>query len=91
MHNCTSMWKCNSSTLTVKLWFLEDFDFAYTDIMQREDSLAGLLNVLGNAVWDQLVDYFLQVIGRHFTGHDVNHLLADKTHLKKHKTDKDEQ
>lgn len=38
--------------LTIKLGFLEDLDFSDKDIMKRIDSLASLLNVLANAVWD---------------------------------------
>merc|ERR1711976_45484 len=65
----------------VKLGFLEDFDFADVDIVERVDTPAGLLNVLANAVWQQFVDHILEVIGGDLSGHDVHHSPPDHAHL----------
>lgn len=56
--------------------------FADVDIVQWVDTLAGLLDILGNGVGQQFVDDFLQVRAGHITGDDVRHLLADGTHLR---------
>jgi len=50
-------------TRHVKFGLLEDLDFADVYVVEWVDAVACLLNVPGNAVWDQLVDDFLQVIG----------------------------
>ena len=44
-------------------------------------TLAGLLNVSGNGIGDELVHDILQVSGRHLPADDVNHLLPDVPHL----------
>ena len=44
-------------------------------------TLASLLNITGNGVRDQLVDDVLQVGGGHLAADDVDHLLADVSHL----------
>ena len=44
-------------------------------------TLASLLNITGNGVRDQLVDDVLQVGGGHLAADDVDHLLADISHL----------
>ena len=44
-------------------------------------TLAGLLNVSGNGIGDELVHDILQVSGGHLPADDVDHLLADVPHL----------
>lgn len=39
-------------SLTLKLGLLKHLDLANIDVVQGVDGLAGLLNVLANAVWD---------------------------------------
>merc|ERR1719188_1653254 len=50
-------------------------------VVEGVDSLAGLLNITGNGVRDQLVNDVLQVGGGHLAADDVDHLLADVPHL----------
>lgn len=50
--------------------------------MQWVDSLARLLDILGNGVGQQFVDDFLQVGAGDITGNDVAHLLTDCTSLR---------
>lgn len=64
-----------------KLGFLQHFDFPNKNVMERIDGLASLLYVFPNAVWNQFINYFLQVICLHFSGHDLHHLLADLADL----------
>ena len=70
-----------SAKLTVKSWFLQDFHFADAHVVEWENTLAGLLDVLGDAVGDELVNQLFQVVGGDLTGHDLHHLLADDAHL----------
>ena len=44
-------------------------------------TLAGLLNVSGDGVWDKFVNNLLQVCGADLPGDDVDHLLPDVLHL----------
>ena len=44
-------------------------------------TLAGLLNVSGNGIGNELVHDILQVGGGHLPADDVNHLLPDVPHL----------
>lgn len=49
--------------------------------MQWINSQAGLLDVLGNGVWQQFVDNFLQIRAGDISGDDVVHLFADDLNL----------
>lgn len=49
--------------------------------MERINGLASLFYVFPNAVWNQFINYFLQVIGLHLSGHDFHHLLPDLADL----------
>lgn len=51
-------------------------------VLQGVDALAGLHDVAGNRVGDELVDDPLQVVGADLLGDDVDHLLADSADLK---------
>ena len=46
-------------------------------------TLASLLNVPGNGVWDQLVDDILKISGRNLPLDDVDHLLTDVADLRR--------
>merc|ERR1719411_2385621 len=50
-------------------------------IVEGVDALAGLLNVSGNGIGNELVHVILQVGGGHLPADDVNHLLPDVPHL----------
>merc|ERR1719328_509113 len=56
---------------------LQNLHFTDVDIMEGVDSLACLLNISGNRIWDEFVDNFLQVSAAHFSLDDVGHLLPD--------------
>lgn len=56
--------------------------FTDVNIVQWVDSVARLLDILGDGVGQQLVDDFLQVRGRHVANDDVGHLLADGLDLR---------
>merc|ERR1719328_959077 len=45
---------------------LQNLHFTDVDIMEGVDSLACLLNISGNRIWDKFVDNFLQVSAAHF-------------------------
>ena len=51
------------------------------DSLMSPLTLASLLNITGNGVRDQLVDDVLQVGGGDLAADDVDHLLADVSHL----------
>ena len=63
----------------------QDLDLSDVNVVQGIDSLACLLDVNGNGIWDELVDSFLQVHRSNLTGNDVYHLLANLANLKKRK------
>lgn len=65
----------------VKLGLLQDLHLADHDIVKRVDRVAGLLDVLGNRVGDQLENDVLQLEGVDVASDDVDHLLANGTHL----------
>ena len=64
-----------------KLGLLQHFYFSNKDVMKRINGLASLFYVFPNAVWNQFINYFLQVIGLHLSGHDFHHLLPDLVDL----------
>lgn len=66
----------------IETGLLQHLDLADVDIVERIDSLAGLLNVLGDRVGQQLVDHLLQIGRRDVPGDDVVHLGADLADLR---------
>merc|ERR1719328_556958 len=56
---------------------LQNLHFTDADIMEGVDSLACLLNISGNRIWDKFVDNFFQVSATNFSLDDVSHLLPD--------------
>ena len=64
---------------------LLDLDLADVHVVEGGDALAGLLDVLGHRVGDELLDDLLQVAGADLTGDDVDHLLADLPDLESEK------
>ena len=60
---------------------LHDLALPDVNVVERVDALAGLHDVAGDGVGDQLVDNSLEVIGGNLLGDDVNHLLTDVAHL----------
>merc|ERR1719328_183953 len=47
---------------------LQNLHFTDVDIVEGVDSLACLLNISGNRIWDKFVDNFLQVGAAHYLG-----------------------
>lgn len=60
--------------LTFKLGLFKHFDLADVDIMQRVDGLAGLLNVLANAVGDPGTQQHAVVNANVLTSHKAGSL-----------------
>jgi len=74
--------------LDIELGALEDLDLADIDVLQGEDTLAGLLDAVTNDILsrggrrsDELGNELLEIAGGGFLGHDLKHLLADLTDL----------
>lgn len=65
----------------VELGRLQDLHLADEDVLEGEDALGGLLDLLADHLWRKLPDETLEVDAGHFTGHDLEHLLADGTDL----------
>ena len=45
--------------------------------------MAGLFDALSNDFGDELLDEFTEIAGCRFLGHDIEHLLADLTDLRR--------
>jgi hypothetical protein len=74
--------------LDIELGALKDLDLADVDVLQREDTLASLLNTVTNDILgsrgrrgDELGNELLEIARNGFLGHDLKHLLADLTDL----------
>jgi len=74
--------------LNIELGALEDLDLADVDVLQREDTLASLLDTVTNDILgsrrrrgDELGNELLEIARSGFLGHDLEHLLADLTDL----------
>lgn len=75
MHFSSTLW----TSLTLRPTFFRPSPTYLTDvdIVQRVDSLARLLDILGDRIGQQLVDDLLQIRAGHITGDDGGHLPAD--------------
>ena len=74
--------------LDIELGALKDLDLADVHVLQREDTLASLLNTVTNDILgsrgrrgDELGNELLEIARNGFLGHDLKHLLADLTDL----------
>jgi len=60
---------------------LHHLDLPDVDVVEGVDALAGLHDVAGDGVGDQLVNNSLQVIGGNLLGDDLQHLATNVTDL----------
>jgi len=65
----------------IELRGLEKLNLANVDILEWVDATGGLLNLLANNLWDELLGELSQAAAGSLTLNDLNHFLADGTDL----------
>ena len=61
----------------VELGRLQNLRLADVDVLEREDALAGLLDLTTDGLRCELLDELLEIDRRRLAGHDLMHLLPD--------------
>lgn len=67
----------------IELGCLEELDLAHVDVLERVDALGGLLNLATHDLGNELLGELRKSAGRGLAGHDLDHLLADLSDLRR--------